>query len=52
MEKSNSQINQDMSLAEFRQLYYGNLTVDSYQQCIPDYFADICSGWTQEILDK
>jgi hypothetical protein len=37
-----------MSLADFKSLYFGSLTVDAFQQCIPDCFADLCSGWTQE----
>lgn len=38
----------EMSLAEFRQTYFNNLTVDAFQQCVPDCYADMCGGWTQE----
>lgn len=38
----------DISLSDFKELYYGKLTVDSYYQCVPDCFADVCGGWTQE----
>jgi|LauGreDrversion4_2_1035121.scaffolds.fasta_scaffold368105_2 Ca2+-binding EF-hand superfamily protein len=37
-----------MALTEFKQVYFGNLEVDPYYPCIPDCFADLCSGWTQE----
>jgi len=39
-----------MSLADFKQLYYKTLSVDEYQQCLPECFSDLCSGWTQETL--
>lgn len=35
-----------MSLAEFRETFFEKLEVDSYQQCLPDCFEDMCSGWT------
>ena len=47
VERQNTHSN-DMSLAEFKQIYFGNLEVDPYFPCIPDSFADLCSGWTQE----
>lgn len=34
----------EMALSDFKSLYFNNLA----DQCIPDPFADLCSGWTQE----
>ncbi len=44
------QASNEMSLAEFKAIYFKTLTVDEYQQCLPECFSDLCSGWTQETL--
>lgn len=37
-----------MPFSEFKSTYFQKLLVDSYHQCLPDCFAEMCSGWTQE----